>query len=273
MKNLIIEIGDVKIRTDLLLLGDIEAMYIKKSEIDHARKEEKYDRATGIYQDYLETLYPDIENKYREYALIYNIVASEGKSNYKLQSECEHCKKKVGGMLSIELNHDYPTLKVGHGITIEFDFVSDLDFSVDNILTSIRGILIRGNYFKWNTLSDKTQEIIFSYIDESEYENILNNIQMCRAVIKGHNKPCCDKGGTFIGSTNIFGGFRIFDILVNSKNLSILYQTNHQLLSRGISLTDQMLMKPFERNIYVNMIIQKEKKEREQYENEGISRH
>lgn len=270
-KNLV-EIGSKKFHTPIFLLSDIENIHIKKNEIDFARKNGDEKRANELYHDFLNTLYPNIPIQYREYVFIYNIVASEGKSTYKLQYKCEHCEKVITSLLTIGLNYKEVTYKFYKNFELVFDYINEEQPSVDMILDNIIGLRIGDNFFEWNSLSKVTQETIFSYIPHEDYEKILKDMMMCRAHIKGHDTKCCDKGVDIRGSYDVYGGMNIFDILINSKNLTTFYQLNHQLLTRGISLEDQKKMKPFERDIYISMIIKQEKEEREQYEKNGVSR-
>lgn len=273
MKNndLVIEIGDNKIYTNMFKLGDIEKLFLLKTEMDYAIKEKDEDRAYKLYKDYLDKLYSDVDENFREYAMVYNIVASEAKSKYKLHYVCEHCKTENHSLMEIGLNYKLYEHDLIDGFKMRFNYANPKDSDVTSIYENIHSISIRGNIIPWELLSDDSKEILFSYISHDDYDDIFKSIQMCRATIHGQGSMCCEKSTYPKGKFDVYGGYRIFGILINSSNLPILYKTNHELLSRGISLTDQMLMKPFERSIYVSMIIQKEKEESEKYAKDGVS--
>lgn len=269
MSKNIINIGDKKFITDTFLVGDMENIYLKKNEIDHIKNDRPKD-AYKLYTDFLEMLYEDIEVEYREYVFIYNLIVSEGKSNYKMSYKCPSCQKETSIMFSIELNNDFYKYKIVNNIDIVFRYTNG--GKLEDMMNYIQGIQ-QGDYFiKWDRLSEDTKENIISHIDPKEYVNIFQGIQMCRAVLKGHGVKCCDKGVIIPKDQKIFGGYEIFSLLVNSANLTSLYQLNHQLLSRGISLSDQLMMKPYERNIYITMIVKKEQEELKKHEKGGVFR-
>lgn len=269
MSKNIITIGDKKFVTDAFLVGDMENIYLKKNEIDHMKKTSP-EKTMTVYNDFLELLYPDIDSNYRNFVFLYNIIASEGKSNFKMGYKCSHCGKEVMSMFSIDTSNDFYTHKIDKNMSVIFGHM-DGGEAVD-VFEYVRSVVVNGTTIDWNLLSDSTQENIFSYIDMDDVVKIYENVQMCRATIKGHGVACCDKGVVIPKESKVFGGFNIFNILVNSQNLTSLYHLNHQLLSRGISLNDQLLMKPYERNIYITMIIKKEKEEMEKNEKSRISR-
>lgn len=267
-----IKIGSETFFEDAFTLGDIEKLHILKSDIDYQIKEKEYAKARNTYKTYLDLLLSHIPEKYREYVLLYKIMSSDAKSTYKLFSECSSCKTPNSSLMNIKVNSDYPSYEIGNGWTVYFEYVTLKDDFRD-IEKFVRGVSYNGGHMiDWDRLSDESKESIFSYISNEVVMDIWGSMLLCRAELTGLPEKCCDKCDTLVGKINVNDGFKIFDILINSENLLVMYQTNLELQSRGMSISDQMKMKPFERSIYVNMIVQKEIEERNKNEN-GISQH
>lgn len=274
MKSLSVNIGRFKYFVDMFTMADLEIIYIKKNEIDYARKNISEDRAVELYRDFVDELYKDIPLEHRDYVFIYNIIASEAKTEYKMQHKCKYCEKESISIFEVKTNTDYCQYDIGYsGISILFDYITDINMDMYDLEQYIYGIRMNEHDIKWELLSDLTKESILSYIPLEIIPELFEDLYICRSTIKMPTVKCCDKSDLPTGNHTIFGGFEMFNILINPRNLANIYQINHQLMSRGISLSDQSKMKPFEKNIYVNMIIKKEKEELEKYESNRISRH
>jgi len=268
MNKNIIKVDGKTFVTDFMLVEDVEGIHIKKNEIDFLKKNDP-SKVIDAFNEYLQVMYPDIDEKYRGYILIHNIASSEGKSNYKLGYKCEHCNTDVMVRFEINLSGEEYKYRINDKIELVFGLVNG--GKLEKLFDYIKGINFGDQFIDWSRISDVDKESMLSYIDHSEYTKILNNLEMCRATLFGHGVSCCKDGVAIPKEQHIFGAFEIFDIIVNSKNLTTLYQLNHQLLSRGISLSDQQMMKPFERSIYIAMIIKKEKEEAEKNAKSRIS--
>lgn len=269
MRDLTFFVNDVGYHTDFITIEQFKNLYYKKIEIMSELKEGNTDRAVMIFNDILDTMYPDIPKKFRSFALVYSLVASEGIGLYTIKYNCPDCNQENlirFELLDIENKIDF---KINEDVDLmlrHFDKSKGLkmsEFEEDQII----GVRIKDEFdIEWDLLSDSTKDAILSNIGEVEFEKILKRTIPCKAMLRTADNTCCSAVKT-MNETVITNPIDIFGIIVNENEMAYLYQVAHQLIKRGLTLSDYNQMTPSERRFLIEVITTQEEKEFNEQQN------